>query len=74
MKTRKIISVLRAFFERSALIMVVFAVVVFALQQYSLCNFAYGCWPITVAFLVCYVALTLSEDYLNNRFIHHGLH
>ncbi|MBR6355748.1 MAG: hypothetical protein IKR92_02730 [Alphaproteobacteria bacterium] len=74
MKTRKIISVLRAFFERIALIAVALAVVVFALQQYSLCNFAYGCWPIVATFLACYVALTLGEDYLNNRIIHRGFH
>lgn len=72
MKTRKIISVLRAFFERIALIMVALAAVVYTLQQYSICNFAYGCWPIVVAFLVCYVVLTLSEDYLNMRITRHG--
>lgn len=72
MKTRKIISVLRVFFERISLLVVVLAVAIYVLQQYSLCNFLYGCWPIVVTFLVCYVALTLGEDYLNNRAIHRG--
>ena len=62
MRTRKIISVLRAFFERISLLVVVLAVAVYVMQQYSLCNFLYWCWPIVAAFLVCYVALTLGED------------
>lgn len=72
MRTRKIISVLRTIVERIVLIMAVLAIAVCLLQQYALCNFAYKCWPIGVAFMVCYTVLTFCEDYLNDRFIHHG--
>lgn len=72
MKTKKIISVLRAAVERAALLMVTLVVIVFAMQKYTLCNFAQNHWYIGAAVLIGYVALTYGEDYLNRRILSRG--
>lgn len=72
MKTKKIISALRAAVERAALLMVVLVVGVFAMQKYALCNFAQNHWYIGAVLLIGYVVLTFGEDYLNKRILSRG--
>lgn len=72
MKTRKLISYLRAVTELIALVLIVLTVIIFAMHQYAFCNFAVNHWQIGCVLVLIYIALTVCEDYFNYRILHFG--
>lgn len=69
MKTIKIISVLRVAFGRLVLAAIATIIILFALRQYALCDFAQGYWYVGAMLIVAYAALTFGGDFLNKRFL-----